>query len=136
MITLDDYWMGRQQPYAAEWTPEIQANAAVTVDKANRLLNAFFAANLSAATRKVNSGWRPAAVNATVPKAKKGSKHLTAQAIDLSDDDGALDAWLATAAGLHALAAIGLWAEHPSATPRWAHVQTVPPASGNRIFYP
>jgi len=34
------------------------------------------------------------------------------------------------------LEAIGLWLEHPESTPRWCHVQIVPPASGKRVFRP
>ena len=31
---------------------------------------------------------------------------------------------------------LGLWLEHPAATKGWAHVQTKPPRSGRRVFYP
>jgi hypothetical protein len=37
---------------------------------------------------------------------------------------------------LDVLAEIGLWLEHPISTPRWCHVQTVPPKSGKRVFTP
>jgi len=61
---------------------------------------------------------------------------MTGQAIDLADPDGDLDEWLMTAEGQAALVEIGLWMEHPAATKSWTHLQTVPPKSGRRTFYP
>lgn len=61
---------------------------------------------------------------------------MLALALDFGDDDELMDKWCMTAEGLAALTHIGLWLEHPSATPRWCHVQTVSPRSGNRIFKP
>jgi len=84
--------------------------------------------------RKVTSGWRPATINATVPGAAHGSKHLSCLAIDLEDRNGALDAWCL--AHPDVLEELGLWLEHPDATPGWCHLQTQPPRSGSRVFYP
>lgn len=128
MITLDDYYMGRDKQYREELTGELCGNAAVVVDRVNRLLAR---AGLS---RPVSSGWRPRAVNATVPGASPLSKHLTCQAIDIDDEDDALDVWCM--ANLDVLEELGLWLEHPDATPGWCHLQTVPPRSGNRVFDP
>ena len=135
-ITLADYWKGRDRTAAAELTAEMVENAKLTVERVNALLTLFYRDNAAAAIRTVNSGWRPAAVNARVHHAAKGSRHLTAQACDLSDDDGQLDGWLMSERGQQALTACALWMEHPAATPRWSHVQTVPPRSGRRVFYP
>ncbi len=120
--------MGRDRLFAAELTDELQSNAALTLERANALLAR------AGMQRGVNSGWRPAAVNAAIPDAARRSKHMLCLAIDIDDDDGTLDAWCM--AHLSALAEIRLWLEHPSATPRWCHLQTVPPKSGNRVFYP
>ena len=128
VITLDQYFMGRDIEHAAELTAGLRDNAAITVERANRLLvHACIAC-------EVTSGWRPHAVNATVPNASPRSRHLTCEAVDLADADGALDAWCMR--HLEMLAAIGLWLEHPAATPGWCHVQTVPPRSGRRVFEP
>lgn len=127
-LKLADYYMGRDRQYYAELTPELRANARETVRRVNRLLQR------AGLARKVTSGWRPAAVNATVPGAATGSKHITCVAIDLEDRDGALDAWCM--AHLDILEEIGLWLEHPDATPEWCHLQTMPPRSGNRVFEP
>ena len=83
-----------------------------------------------------NSGWRPPAVNAATPGAALRSKHMLCQAIDVHDPEGLIDNWLMTPQGQDALTKIGLWLEHPSATKGWSHWQTVPPGSGNRVFYP
>lgn len=138
MITITEsmFYMGRDKAYAADLTPAIRLKANETIKRANALLAAFYAANPSAHDRGVNSGWRPPAVNAKTPGAAKLSKHQTGEAIDIGDDDGQLDAWCMTPAGQAALEKIGLWLEHPSSTPRWCHVQTVPPGSGRRVFYP
>ena len=123
MITLDQYLMGRKEGL----TPDLLKNAQDTINKVNRLLQLF------GSTRKVTSGYRPAAINAAVGGAKR-SKHMLCKACDLEDRDGKLDAWCYD--NQPKLAEIGLWLEHPSATPGWCHIQTVPPKSGVRVFRP
>lgn len=135
-ITLADFYMGRDKTYASELTPQIQANAAITVDRVNQLLAAFYASQPDGSYRTVNSGWRPPEVNAGTSGAATNSKHMTGQACDLSDDDEKLDSWLLLAEGQAAMIRIGLWQESPQSTPRWAHVQCVPPPSGHRTFIP
>lgn len=128
MITLGDYYMGRDVEYAAELTDEKKANAATTVSRVNLLMIAF------GQSRKVTSGFRPAAVNAATPGSAKLSKHMTCQACDLEDHEGDLDGWAMEHPEV--LEKVGLWQEHPSATKNWAHFQIVPPKSGNRVFFP
>ena len=134
-LTLADYWMGRDVSHAAELTGEIVANAAETVQRINFLLHHYAEKTGDNRDRKWNSGWRPAAINAATPGAAKSSKHMTAQAGDVSDADGSLDAWCMTNEGKAALILCALWMEHPSNTPGWSHFQTVPPKSGSLIFY-
>jgi hypothetical protein len=128
LITLTQYFMGRDADHGAELTEGLRRNAEVTVARANALLERACLACM------VNSGWRPHAVNARIPNASPRSRHLTCEAIDLADPDDRLDAWCL--ANLDVLAAIGLWLEHPDATPGWCHVQIVPPRSGRRVFEP
>ena len=128
MISLSEYFMGRDRQYGGELTDELRANAQITVDRVNQLLMTF------GEYRTVNSGWRPAAVNAAVPGAASRSKHTTCQACDLNDDDGSLDQWCLENPEI--LEGIGLWQESPESTPRWTHLQTVQPKSGNRVFKP
>ena len=130
MITLQDFYMGRDDQYPLALTPQIQDNAFRTVQLANSLMSIF------GQNRKVNSGWRPPQVNAATPNAAVMSKHMTGQAIDLADPEGDLDDWLMSPIGQAQMTRLGLWHEHPAATKGWAHLQTVPPRSGNRTFYP
>lgn len=130
MITLTDYWMGRDTEFPLAMSPQIERNAATTVQLANALLVRF------GQSRKVNSGWRPPQVNRNTPNAAPLSKHMTAQAIDLADPEGDLDEWLLSPKGQAVMEELGLWHEHPAATKGWAHLQTVPPRSGRRTFYP
>jgi hypothetical protein len=124
MITVDDYLMNRKSGL----TFELLENAIDTVEKVNKLLDVF------GSQRKVTSGYRPASVNAAIPNAAKKSNHMLCKACDLEDVDGKLDKWCMD--NLHVLTEIGLWLEHPSATKTWCHIQTVPPKSGKRVFYP
>lgn len=128
MITGDDYFNGRDVAYGADMTSDIRLLSEITVARANALLNRF------GEQRRVNSGWRPPAINAATTGAAVNSKHMTGQAIDLADPEGDLDEWCL--AHLEILEAIGLWQEHPASTKGWCHVQIVPPKSGNRVFYP
>ncbi len=138
MITLEHYWMGRDAVYSLALDTHTRRNAAVLVDLANRLLvfakmaGVPLVANISG--NLVASGWRPPAINAATPGASRTSKHMTGQALDLYDPSGAIDDWMAHSP--QPLIDLGLWVEHRSATPRWAHIQTVPPGSHNRFFYP
>ncbi len=140
MITEAEFWNGRDKKFASELTPALRANAEDTLRRVNQLLQKFYAANPGAVDRKCNSGWRPPAVNRSTPRASPVSLHMICKAVDINDDDDLVDTWLMTPDGQKALVESGLWMEHPSATPRWAHVQTVPQRSflktGLRYFYP
>lgn len=141
MITLTDFWMGRDATHATAMTPLIEKEAALIVGLANQLSTYAKAAGVRLVANPrtgslVSSGWRPPAINAGTPGAAPNSKHMTAQAIDLYDPEGELDEWLITSAGQIVLQDLGLWLEHPSATKGWCHLQSVPPRSKNRVFYP
>lgn len=137
--------MGRDKQYAADMTPEIEANGADTVAKLNLFMARYVQDTGDTRRRKVNSGWRPPAVNKATKNAAPTSKHMRALAGDLEDFDdgvfGSLDDWCFTPQGEAALVEIGLWHEHPlysddsPATPGWCHLQTVAPGSGKRHFH-
>lgn len=138
VMTLEHYWMGRDKAYPLALDTATRSNAVRTVELANKLLVLASAAGVPLLANLqgnlVASGWRPPAVNAATPNASRTSLHMTGQALDFYDPSGAIDAWLM--ADLQPLVQLGLWLEHPSATPRWCHVQTRPPGSGNRVFKP
>lgn len=139
-ITLADYFMGRDVSHALLLGHDMRREAARTVEVANQLLQAlpgWVTLDINPRTGTlVASGWRPPDINAGTPGAKPNSKHLKCQALDLYDPDGDIDEWCSSPAGLAALEQLGLWLEHPAATKTWCHVQTVPPGSGRRVFYP
>jgi len=141
MITVNHYFMGRREQYPKELTPEIERNALLTVELVGRLLTQARSYGVSLDLNPktgslIASGWRPPEFNAKVAGAAPNSKHMTGQAVDIYDPDGDLDDWLMTGEGQAALAALNLWMEHPSATKSWSHLQTLPPRSGRRVFYP
>lgn len=140
MITLHDYWLGRDITHSLQLGTDLRRNAARTVDAANALLVLAKAAGVTLEQSPrtgtiVTSGWRPADINAATPGAAVRSLHMTCEAIDLYDPDGDLDEWLLASADT-VLRDLALWLEHPAATKGWAHVQTKPPRSGRRVFYP
>lgn len=135
MITLTDYWMGRDQTHGGELTDELRNNAAETVRRYNVLAEVYEKATGNKAPHGVTSGWRPKSINDATPGAAKGSKHLTCQAVDV-DDNGPFDRWCMEHPAQ--LAEVGLWQEHPGWTDGWCHLQTVPPRSSPhvRVFIP
>lgn len=137
-IILSDYWMGRDSKYPMEMNPAIESNALTLLALVNKLLEYCpVALDLHPVNKSyVSSGWRPPTVNANTPNAATKSKHMTGQAIDLYDPEGDLDNWLMSQDGQRKLVELGLWMEHPSATKGWSHLQSIPPNSKNRVFYP
>ena len=138
-ITLDEYWMGRDVAYAHELTDATVRNAAVTVERVNRLLYVMAQHGVHAECRPdsgspVASGWRPVAINARVPAAVPDSPHIIGAACDLYDPLNALDGWCVAHA--HVLADLELWLEHPEYTEGWCHVQIVALRCGSRMFRP
>jgi len=139
IVTLDDYWMGRDVGYADELTETIARNAAVTVARVNHLLDAMAADGVHAECKAgtaspVASGWRPVEINARVPAAVPDSPHICGAACDLYDPRSALDDWCLE--HLTVLAELDLWLEHPEYTEGWCHVQIVAPRCGSRVFRP
>jgi len=127
-ITKDQLLMGRDKQYASEYTQEISDN----LDKLLVILN-----KIQAAYGKqfvINSGWRPAAVNASTPGAAKHSTHMMGLAADISDHDGAVMRW--TLANLDLIKSLGVHMENWDWTPTWTHYQIVPPKSGHMVFVP
>lgn len=139
IVTLTDYLMDRDKIYPQEYTLGVKANAELTVAAVNVLLKRLEADGVKLDVHPVNrtvisSGWRPPQINKQVKNAAIRSKHMTGQACDLYDPEGAIDDWLMD--NLANDPSLGLYMEHPSATKGWAHVQIIPPASKKVCFYP
>ena len=142
MITLEQYYMGRDITHPVELTEALRGNANDLLYRVNRFL--FCAAkdgiypSIDEVTHNyVSSGWRPLGVNARTQNAAANSRHIVCQAIDLQDDPvgRTLARWCVKHANAE-MAACGLYMENPQWTPDWVHLQSVPPASRKRIFIP
>lgn len=129
MLSVEEYLGQHGKGHEDELTEENRTNAALVVEKANQLLEAFGEA------RGQRSGWRPQSVNDATPNAAHHSTHITCQAIDIEDDDKRLQEWCSADKGAN-LIPFGLYMESPIATPSWTHVQIVPPGSGQRVYFP
>ena len=140
MITLPDYWMGRDARYPHALTDSIRDHAALLLGRVNLLLAWAYQDNvrpaLDARTKThIASGWRPPEINEATSNAAKASRHLTGEAIDLRDN-GTRDLARWCLNNLDALEEIGLWMEDPRWTPTWVHLQIQPPASRRRVYCP
>ncbi len=111
---------------------EMRTSAQHLLSKVNELLEHFYKAN-PGSTRTITSGYRPAAINASVGGAKK-SHHQACRAVDISDQDRKLAKFCLD--NLQLLDELGLWIEDPRWTKNWLHFQLVSPSSGKRVFVP
>lgn len=147
MITLQEYFMGRDVDYHSALSPAIRANAQTTVTRINTLLEIAarhgIAPGLDQVTgTEVASGWRPPDVNARTRNAAAASKHLTGEACDLQDTpDRTLAIWcLSESQPGGVLEALDLYMERPQWTggrgDPWVHLQIRAPRSGKRVFIP
>lgn len=141
MISLADFWMGRDVLYADELNDEIRWNAADTVAKINKALSLAAAEGVFPGIdprtgTEVSSGWRPLAVNERTNNSASNSKHLVARACDIRDTkERSLARWaVVNGERLKAIGILGM--ERPAWTPTWVHLQTVPVASGHWCYIP
>lgn len=134
MINLEQYLMGRDKQFPLECTNEVKKNAQILLDKVNGLLSEL---NINEA--KISSGWRPVAINNTVPNAAKKSAHSTGQALDILDTP-TQDIAKKILENKDLLTRFDLYLESPDKTKgkytNWVHLQTRKTASGNRVFLP
>ena len=128
MITKSEILMSRDTQYPDDYTQEVSDN----IDKLLECLNKFRV--IYGKPMTVSSGWRPAALNATVKNAAKKSNHILGLACDFKDLDGSLDQYCLD--NLDVLESCGLYLESPDKTSGWSHLQCVPPRSGSRVFKP
>lgn len=121
MITRDEVLKGHDKEYPLDEV--LETNLRALLNAANTLRIAYGKPMI------INSGYRPAPYNKSIGGAPN-SAHITCQAIDIKDEDGAVKAWLSE----DRLVEFGLWMEDASATPSWCHIQVRP--AKNRVFKP
>ena len=149
LLTLEDYWMDRDQKFRGEWVQQIQRNGAETVRRINLLVPMWLANGIELHKHPQgfgawSSGWRPKAVNSSTPNAAVMSNHMQATAGDIFDPEGDIDEWCFLHQHIIGSPDTDLYMEHPSATKGWCHLQTVPPKSQQKFppenrrrwFYP
>lgn len=122
-----------------DWTPARQQNAAALLESVNALMEMAetdgvgFPVNPKTGSQisgQTFGGFRPQVCLVGAPN----SNHKQGRGIDLYDPDNEIDSWCMD--NLPALAAAGIWIEHPDATNTWSHWQSTPPKSGNRVYRP
>ena len=122
-----------------DWTPKRQANARMLVLTVNAMIavaendGVDFPINPKTGSQisgNTFGGFRPQ----SCPQGAPNSNHKEGLGVDLYDPDNEIDAWML--ANEDVLEKLGIWIESPSATPSWAHLQTVPPRSGRRVYMP
>lgn len=118
--------MGRDK--IAPLSPELEANLKKLLDALNKF-RAIYGKPMH-----VSSGYRPAEINSKTAGAAKKSNHLICLACDFKDEDGSLDAYCIKHPTV--LEYCGLYQEDPASTPKWTHLQVIPPKSGKRVFKP
>ncbi len=125
-LTVEEFLKGRDK--LEPLTPELEKNLSSLLLAVCQLLKRsklpFYG---------ISSGYRPASINKSVGGAK-ASSHMSCQALDLRDPNGAIDAWCL--ANEKVLVELGLYLEHPDHTPGWCHLQTRPTKSGKHVFIP
>lgn len=140
IITLEQYWMGRDAAYPDECTLAVRRNAGALLVKTNTLLKCAAADGVEPGVNKdtgnaVASGWRPKGINAKTSNAAQLSTHIYACGIDLEDEIARLLArWCLR--HLDLLEQMGIYMEDPRWTPTWVHWQSVPPGSWKRVYIP
>ena len=90
MISLEQYWMGRDGLYSADLTDEVMSNVHLLLEDVNALLARAAREHVQPGLdphtgTPVASGWRPKAVNDATSNAGKSSKHISGRALDLRD---------------------------------------------------
>jgi hypothetical protein len=128
-LTLDQFLMGRDKAHPID--DDMRTSSLHLLSRVNELLEHFYKKEKD--NRVITSGYRPAAVNASVGGAKK-SHHQACRAVDISDADRKLARFCLD--NLDLLDDLGLWMEDPRWTNTWVHFQLVSPGSGKRIFVP
>lgn len=128
---MEDYCKGRDKQYPEEWTPEVQNNAKRLLDIVNKFL-----IELGIDKVEVTSGFRPAAINSSLPNSAKRSYHMIGLAVDLKDNEKQDLARLIKSRP-DLLKKYNLWLESPDATKYWCHLDLGTRTDrSSRIFIP
>jgi len=123
LITRDEILMNRDAEFPL--TPELEANLANLLIALNKFREIYGIPMI------VTSGYRPGHYNTDAGGAAN-SPHITCEACDFHDPDGAIDTYCTH--NLNVLIECGLYLENPPDTIGWSHLQVRPTI--NRVFLP
>lgn len=149
------YWNGpdeedRREKYAKAFREEFQANGDDLQRRITAVETAFRSETGAELPEGYASGWRSPSINEATSHAGKKSTHLTANGGDKRDTADGEFAWWCLR-NKHILERHGLYQEHPVATvvrawkvakeqgrapTPWCHLQSVPPTSNSRVYFP
>lgn len=135
MITLAEL-----NPHKFPTTPELDHNIRVLLGRLNKIRAAYGKPMvITSGLRSMEDHlriYREKAKKEGVPfdeaKVPKKSRHLWGQAADVLDKSGEFYDWCKANEAL--LEEVGLWCEERMGP--WQHLQSVPPKSGKRWFFP
>ena len=128
MISKQELLKNRDTEFPDDYTQEISDNLDTLLVAINKVRAAY------GSPMAVNSGWRPPSINAATAGAAKNSAHCIGLAVDISDPDGKVWAWVLD--NLALMKELGFYLEDKRWTPSWTHFGLKKPASGKRIFVP
>ena len=115
-------------PHSYPTTDKIDNNLQTLLERINKIRIAYNVVMI------VTSGLRSDADQKRINPKVPHSHHLAGEAVDISDPDGKLKAWVMQ--NIKLLEEVGLWCEDFSSTTNWVHFQISEPASGHRFFIP
>lgn len=119
MITFNNYVTANgkypDRLNSEELNDTVKANIKVLLNDVNAFLKEIGVENAI-----VSSGFRPSAVNGTIPGAAKKSLHLQGLAIDIKDVDGSIAKKAQAKPDI--MRKYGIFLENPSFTKGWCHL--------------
>ena len=137
IVTLDKYLTsnGRHPEVMKSWDGSLEKNALKTVAMISELASL---ANFE--IKDITSGWRPTWLNKQIGGSPT-SKHVYAQAIDVSDETKEFGTWLINNVALlksrgWAIESLSITHAGDDLKKYWVHCQQILPPSGNVIFSP
>ncbi len=121
LVTRAEVLMGREVEYPM--TAHIESCLSLLLIAVNKFRAAY------GKPMHVTSGYRPGKYNVAAGGASR-SCHLTCEAVDFADADGAIYAFCQQ--NIPLLEQLGIWVEDRTNTPTWCHLQIR--ACNNRFF--